>query len=51
MFRPKTDPKIVGHLRSRETSAARAVVPLGSTLPAALLDQFHGSRNVAASVL
>ena len=37
---------------SREAAlAAGTVVPLGSTLPAVLLDQFHGARNVAASVL
>ena len=31
--------------------AARAMVPLGSALPALLPHQFHGPRNVSASVL
>ncbi len=38
-------------VRRAGTLAARAVVPLGSPLPAVLLDQFHGPRNVSASVL
>ena len=41
----------IGSIATDSPSAARAVVPLGSTLPAALLDQFHGPRNVSASVL
>ena len=37
--------------RRRLALAARAMVPRGSALPAPLLNQVHGPRNVSASVL
>ena len=41
----------VGTVRSRYGLAARAIVPLGSALPAPLLHQLHGPRNVSASAV
>ena len=47
-----TSPETAGDASGHETAlATRAIVPLGSALSAPLLHQFHGPRNVSASVL
>lgn len=47
-----TSAATAGDTSGRETALpARAIVPLGAALPALLLHQLHGPRNVSASVL